>query len=99
MARETLATELELHRVDCLSSHRRTANYVYLLDKLAEFANEPVIPPPLLTGTDLIALGFQPGPAIGTCLKAVQERQLNGELDTTEAALEWVKTNWADDNG
>ena len=99
MARESLATELELHRVDCMSSHRRTENYVVLLDKMAEFANEPVIPPPLVTGNHLIALGLRPGPSLGQCLQAIQELQLNGELTTEEDALAWVKTNWVTDNG
>src|SRR5438128_6222901 len=50
MARPTFDEELELHRVDCASSHRMLDNYEFLLRKREEFANEPIIPPPLVRG-------------------------------------------------
>src|SRR6266513_1079575 len=54
MARPTFEEELELHRVDCESSHRMLDNYEFLQRKREEFANEPIIPPPLVRGDDLI---------------------------------------------
>lgn len=93
MARETFEEELELHRVDCMSSHRMLDNYDFLLRKREEFANEPIIPPPLVNGDDLIALGLKPGPKFGEILEAVETRQLEGALRTREEALEWVKRN------
>jgi len=71
MARPTFNEELELHRVDCESSHRMLDNYQFLLRKREEFANEPIIPPPLVRGDDLITLGFKPGPEFGQILEAV----------------------------
>src|SRR5205823_1762891 len=62
MARPTFEEEMELHRVDCASSHAMLDNYEFLQRKKEEFANEPIIPPPLVTGNDLIALGMKPGP-------------------------------------
>ncbi len=56
MARPTFVDELELHRVDCASSHGMLDNHEFLLAKREEFAHEPIIPPPLLRGDDLIAL-------------------------------------------
>src|SRR5437667_3253197 len=91
MARPTFNEELELHRVDCKSSHRMLDNYEFLLRKREEFANEPIIPPPLLRGDDLIALGFKPGPEFGEILEAVETRQLEGSLRTRDEALAWVK--------
>ena len=91
MARPTFAAELEVHRLDCLASHGKLDNYLALLDQLAARATEPAIPPPLLTGNDVLALGLPPGPRIGLILREVQERQLNGELRTPQEALEWVK--------
>jgi poly(A) polymerase len=91
MSRPTFDEELELHRVDCESSHRMLDNYEFLLRKREEFANEPIIPPPLVRGDDLIALGLKPGPRFGEILEAVETRQLEGALRTTEEALEWVK--------
>src|SRR5205823_1618352 len=70
MARPTFEDELELHRVDCASSHRMMDNYEFLLQKRNEFANEPIIPPPLVRGDDLIAMGMKPGPAFGEILEA-----------------------------
>jgi len=58
MARLHFADELELHRVDCLGSHGMLDNYDYLVRKQEEFANEPIIPPPLVRGDDLIAMGL-----------------------------------------
>jgi len=95
MARPTFDEELELHRVDCQSSHRMLDNYEFLLRKREEFANEPIIPPPLVRGDDLIALGLKPGPTFGEILEAVETRQLEGSLCTREEALEWIKREYA----
>jgi len=91
MARPGFETEMELHRVDCQSSHAMLDNYEFLRGKQEEFANEPLIPPPLIKGDDLIALGWKPGPKFKEVLDAVQTRQLEGTLKTREEALEWVK--------
>src|SRR4029450_12113386 len=90
MARPTFEDELELHRVDCLGSHGLLDNYEFLKRRREEFASEPLIPPPLLHGHDLIALGWKPGPKFKTVLDAVQNRQLEGTLRTREEALSWV---------
>jgi len=95
MARPTFDDELELHRVDCEGSHRMLDNYEFLLRKREEFANEPIIPPPLVRGDDLIALGLKPGPRFGEILDAVETRQLEGNLRTREEALEWVKREYS----
>ena len=95
MARPTFDDELELHRVDCEGSHRMLDNYEFLLRKREEFASEPIIPPPLVRGDDLIALGLKPGPRFGEILEAVETRQLEGNLRTREEALEWVQRKYA----
>ena len=95
MARPTFEDELELHRVDCASSHRMMDNYEFLLRKREEFANEPIIPPPLVRGDDLIALGLKPGPRFGEILEAVETRQLEGTLRSREEALDWLKREYS----
>ena len=95
MARPTFEDELELHRVDCESSHGMMENYDFLRQKQDEFANEPIIPPPLVRGNDLLALGLKPGPKIGEILEAVETRQLEGALRDREEALEWVKQEYS----
>jgi len=94
MARPTFEDELELHRVDCASSHAMMDNYEFLQQKKEEFANEPIIPPPLVRGEDLIALGLKPGPRFGEILEAVETRQLEGALKDREEALAWVKSEF-----
>jgi len=95
MARPTFEDELELHRIDCASSHRMMENYDFLLRKREEFANEPIIPPPLVRGDHLIALGLEPGPKFGEILEAVETRQLEGALRTRDEALDWVKWEYS----
>jgi tRNA nucleotidyltransferase/poly(A) polymerase len=95
MARPTFDDELELHRVDCEGSHRMLDNYEFLLRKREEFANEPIIPPPLVRGDDLIALGLKPGPRFREILEAVETRQLEGALKTRDEALDWVKKEYS----
>jgi len=91
LARPTFDDELELHRVDCLASHGNLDNYEFLKRRSEDLANEPLIPPPLVTGHDLIALGWKPGPKFKAVLDAVQVRQLEGILRTREEAITWVE--------
>ena len=90
MARPTFADELELHRVDCLGSNGLLDNHAFLLAKQTEFASEPLLPEWLLTGADLIAAGWQPGPELGRALTAVQNAQLEGLVHSREEALAWL---------
>ncbi len=91
MARGNFGLELELHRVDCLSSHGDLENFQFLLQKEKEFEKEPLIPPPLVNGHDLIALGLSPGPRFGQILERVQTAQLEGEIQTRAEALALVQ--------
>lgn len=94
MARPHFDDELELHRVDCTSSHGMLDNHQFLRTKREEFAHEPLIPPPLITGRDLIALGLEPGPRFGEILEAVESQQLEGTLCTSDDALSWVQSEF-----
>lgn len=87
MARPTFPLELELHRVDCDSSNGFRDNYDFLHAKREEFASEPLIPEPLVTGRDLLERGLKAGPEIGRILNQIQTEQLEKVLDGREAAL------------
>ncbi len=91
MAEKTFTQEMELHRVDCASSNGFTDNYEFLEKKAAEFAAEPLIPPPLVTGRDLIALGLQPSPRFKEILEIIEIEQLEGRLLTREPAMLYLK--------
>jgi tRNA nucleotidyltransferase/poly(A) polymerase len=95
LARPTIDDELELHRVDCQGSHGLLDNYDFLLRKREEFSNEPLIPPPLITGRDLIAAGLKPGPPFKKLLDSAQALQLEGGLKTREDALVWLREELA----
>ncbi|MFN8643358.1 MAG: CCA tRNA nucleotidyltransferase [Candidatus Binatia bacterium] len=82
---------LELARLDILASHGNLAPYEFCRRAQATFDHEPVKPPPLLRGRDLLELGYPRGPLFSEILGAVEERQLEGELATRDAALEWVR--------
>ncbi len=91
MAAPTFPLELELHRVDCGSSNGCYDNLDFLIAKRAEFAAAPLIPPPLVTGRDLIDLGQPPGPRFRELLESLQTEQLEGRLSDRESALAWVR--------
>jgi poly(A) polymerase len=82
---------MELHRADCLASHRNLATYEFLRQKMAEIPPETMRPAPLVTGDDLIAEGHTPGPKFREILTAVEDAQLEGLLATRDAALEFVR--------
>lgn len=90
MSEPTFPQEMELHRVDCGSSNGFTDNYDFLNAKAEEFASEPLIPEPLVTGKDLIGMGMQPGPRFKEILDELQTEQLEGRITTREKGLEFV---------
>ncbi len=92
MSETMFPLELELHRIDCVSSNMLLGNYVMLLDKMPELAAERSLPPPLLNGKDLITLGVKPGPDMGALLHRVRDMQLDGELATRDDAINWINT-------
>ena len=78
---------LELNRLDCLSSHGRLDSWEFVNHKRATLPAEEIRPPRLLTGQDLIAEGFEPGPAFGKALEEIETAQLEGQIGTREEAL------------
>ena len=90
MDRPEFPDEMELHRVDCLGSNGNLSNYEFLEAKKEEFAAEPLVPPPLVTGRDLIDRKLKPSPEFKTILQCAQDLQLEGELKTREEALAWL---------
>ena len=91
MARPTYGDEMELHRVDCASSNGFTDNYEFLRAKEQQFAAEPLIPPQLITGKDLIELGLSPGPQFTEILNTIQTEQLEGRLTNKEEAIDYLR--------
>src|SRR5438270_8084000 len=83
--------QLELHRLDCISSHRDLTLYEFAKEKFHALPAEQIRPTPLITGADLIAAGYKPGPMFKELLTAVEDAQLDGSISTKEEAMELVK--------
>jgi len=83
---------LELHRLDCLSSHGSLDAYEFVRDFLAKTPPEQVRPPRLVTGDDLKEMGMPPGPRFKEILLAVEEAQLDGRFSDRESALEFARS-------
>jgi len=88
---------LELHRADCLASHRKLGHYEFCRAKRDEWLAEPPPAPPLLTGRDLIGLGFRPGPLFAEILSEVRDLQIEGALASRDDALAFVKERFGGD--
>ena len=87
LARPTFSEELELHRIDCTSSHGELDIHRFLLGKQAEFSQEEIRPRPLITGHDLKELGLPPGPKMGELLNRLMDEQLEGRIRDRAEAL------------
>jgi putative nucleotidyltransferase with HDIG domain len=86
---------MELHKLDCLSSHRKLDSYGLVQQFLAETPAEEVRPQRVLTGTDLREMGYIPGPLFSEILRAVEDAQLEGQVSTKAQALELVRQKFA----
>ena len=81
---------LDLHRLDCLSSHGNLSLYDFVKDRRAQISEDEIRPSPLLKGDDLIELGYKPGPEFRGILSAIEDAQLEGTLRTRDEALSFV---------
>ncbi|HET9318800.1 MAG TPA: CCA tRNA nucleotidyltransferase [Bryobacteraceae bacterium] len=88
---ENFREHLELHRLDCVSSHGHLDNYELLKQKMQELPEEEIRPKPLITGADLIAAGYQPGPMFARILAVVEDAQLESRIQTREDAMALIR--------
>jgi len=82
---------LELHRIDCLSSHADLTLYDYAKQRYETLPEEAVKPPLLVTGEDLIAAGYRPGPRFKEMLAAAEDAQLEGLIASRDEGLALVR--------
>jgi putative nucleotidyltransferase with HDIG domain len=82
---------LELHRIDSLSSHGDLSLWEFAKRRRNELPDEVVRPPLLVTGRDLIAAGYQPGPRFKELLALAEDAQLEGRIHTTEEGLDLIR--------
>jgi poly(A) polymerase len=82
---------LALHKMDCMAAHRNLDTYRFVVERFREMPEEDVRPRPLLTGRELIAAGYAPGPRFKEMLQAVEDAQLEGAITTAEEATALVR--------
>ncbi len=87
----TFVSEMELHRLDCASSHGDLSNYHYLTEFRRQMDSEPMLPAPWITGRDVMALGITEGPEVGAWRKRAYDAQLEGTFPDREALLTWLR--------
>jgi putative nucleotidyltransferase with HDIG domain len=85
---------LELHRLDCISSHRHLDSYHFMQSFLAETPPAEVYPQRVLTGNDLTEMGYIPGPQFSEILRRVEDAQLEGQLSSKEDAEQFVRAHF-----
>ena len=85
---------LEVHRLDCLASHGDLTAWEFCKQKVQEFGRENIAPPRLLTGKDLIELGYEPGPTFKEILTQVEDAQLDGKIADKQQAIRFVEKHF-----
>ncbi len=86
---------LALHRIDCLSSHGDLRLYEFAKRRRDEMPEEEVRPALLVTGRDLIAAGYAPGPRFKEMLALAEDAQLEGRVRTKGEAMRLIREIFA----
>jgi poly(A) polymerase len=87
---------LALHWMDCMSAHCDLKLYEFAKEKYEAAPVESIRPKLLVTGKDLIAAGYRPGPEFKTILEAAEDAQLEGLATTTEEGMAIVRRQFGD---
>lgn len=85
---------LALHRMDCNASHGDLSLWEFAKERYEAIPAEHVRPQPVLTGGDLIAAGYQPGPDFKAMLELAEDAQLEGRVTNAEEALALVRAEF-----
>ncbi len=91
MSRPTFPLELELHRIDCASSHGDLSHYDFLKHLIETMPPEQIDPPAFISGRDLLAMGLRPGKEIGRILEAVRLAQLEESVQNRIEAMDMAR--------
>lgn len=85
---------LRLHWLDCTSSHNRLELYAFAKSRYEAAPPDEVRPRLLVTGADLIALGYRPGPEFRAMLDMAEDAQLEGVITSKEQGLELIREHY-----
>jgi poly(A) polymerase len=87
---------LALHRLDCTSCHGDLTLYNFAKEQYETAPAEHIQPKLLVTGRDLIAAGYRPGPQFKSMLEVAEDAQLEGLVATPEEALSKVREQFGE---
>jgi len=82
---------VELRRIHLMADEKDLADVNYVLSKRAAWTDKDICPEPLITGNDLIVMGFAPGPMFKEILTTVEDAQLEGRITNRSEAVDFVK--------
>jgi len=85
---------LALHRLDALSSRGDLSSWEFCRRELQAIAEAGIPVRPLLSGHELQALGYLPGPRLGEILRALVDAQLEGIVRDGPGAQAWVRAQY-----
>ena len=91
LAEEGFEELCRLARLDALASNRDLRYVLFCERRRAELRAEELQPPRLLTGADLLTMGYAAGPRIGEILRMLEDAQLEGEVTSRAAAETFVR--------
>jgi len=94
LRRERFQEHLELARICASAGDGDLGGYNFALDKTRQWPPEEITPPPLVSGRELISMGFAPGPLFKEILTRVEDEQLDGRLNTTQQALDFIASEY-----
>lgn len=86
---------LALHKMDCMAASGNLDHWNFVRERYETMPEEAVRPVPLVTGRELIAAGYEPGPRFKEILHAVEDAQLEGAIHTREEAMKLVQEQFS----
>jgi poly(A) polymerase len=91
LAEEGFEELCRVARLDALASSRDLRYVLFCERRRAGLRAEELQPPRLLTGADLLTMGYAAGPRIGEILRMLEDAQLEGEVTSRAAAETFVR--------
>jgi poly(A) polymerase len=88
---ENFDQHLALHRMDCLAAHADLDIFDFVRESYESTPAEVVRPKPLLTGRELLAAGYAPGPQFQQMLRTVEDAQLEGNIANSDEAMALIR--------
>ena len=85
---------LALARIHLITAGSDLSDYDFAHRKQHEWSDDDIRPVPLITGDDLIQMGFTPGPQFKQILTRVEDEQLEGRLQTRSDAVGFITRNY-----